>query len=125
MRTFKTAVGEGKHIVEIIAIVCGIDISVVICGGELYHIGACALGIPRASLENKERVSASASVICATGHKEDQLARHASLELAAEFNCRVNAAVGIHINQAEPADLIKLQENFYTALAQIKLMLTQ
>jgi hypothetical protein len=52
----------------------GPDLLVAIWGGEAPHIGAVAAAQPRPSLRNPAVTSASASVICYPGHKEDDLA---------------------------------------------------
>ena len=41
-------------------------------------------------------MSATASVICYVGHKEDELAKHTAEKLAASFNTRVVVTAGIH-----------------------------
>ena len=112
--------GIGKHSIEAVALLCGGDLSVTICGGETWHIGAAALAAPRPSLKDPEEVSASASVICLVGHKEDEVARHAALELATTFSCNVNVAVGIHVDNATKADLAQLWENYKVALNLLK-----
>ena len=117
--------GKGKHVIEAVALVCGRDLSVSICGGEVYHIGASALAAPRASLKDPEKVSASASVICLVGHKEDEVARHAALDLATTFSCNANVAVGIHVDNATEADLAQVWKNYKIALSLLKEKLSQ
>ncbi|VBB06946.1 Hypothetical protein LUCI_2188 [Lucifera butyrica] len=112
MHSFPTKIGEGIHRVEAVTVVCGADVAVCIGGGERHHIGAAALAVPRPSLQDQEKVSATASVICATGHKEDELARWAALKLAASLNCRVNVTAGLHIDGAAASDFDKLTGNF-------------
>jgi hypothetical protein len=64
--------------------------------------------------------SASASVLCVTGHKEDLLARTAAIELAADFKCRVNVTVGLHIDGATAEDVRLLNENYCASLDEVK-----
>lgn len=116
----KAIAGDGKHIVEAVVIQCGTDLAVTIGGGEAYHIGASALATPRPSLTGEEKTSASASVICAVGHKEDLLARQAALDLASAFNCRVNVTVGLHIDHATAADIQELEINYKRVLEDIQ-----
>ncbi|TGE38375.1 hypothetical protein E4K67_10515 [Desulfosporosinus fructosivorans] len=108
---FRENCGTGNHIVEVAAFVCGKDLVVVIEGGTRYHVGAVALAIPRPSLADPNQVSASASVLCVTGHKEDELARNAALQIAAALNRTVTVIAGIHIDDAKPEDLSDLLEN--------------
>ncbi|MGR5298798.1 hypothetical protein ACPV5U_25620 [Vibrio mediterranei] len=78
----------------------GRDLMVAIYGGDQAHIGATALAQPRASLEDPERVSASTSVMCILGHKEELLAHHAAQSLASSLNRVVCVSCGIHIDNA-------------------------
>lgn len=103
--------GEGVHRVEASALICGKDLVVVIKGGTRYHIGAVALAIPRPSLADPEQISASASVLCVTGHKEDELARIISLQIASALNCVVTVIAGIHIDAANVTDLSTMMDN--------------
>lgn len=103
--------GEGVHRVEASALICGKDLVVVIEGGTRYHIGAVALAIPRPSLADPEQISASASVLCVTGHKEDELVRKISLQIASALNCVVTVIAGIHIDAANATDLSTMMDN--------------
>ncbi len=120
MEHFNIRAGENKYVVEADVVICGKDINICIGGGEVYHIGASALAIPRKSLADKEGNSASASVLCVVGHKEDELARNASLELSTLFQCRVNITVGMHIEHATKDDIKALYKNFERVLYIIK-----
>ena len=74
----------------------GGDQLVAIWGGEKPHIGAVALAQPRPSLKDSGITSATASVLCVVGHKEDDLVKEASESLAAALQTRVAVAAGIH-----------------------------
>ena len=116
MRVYQVSVGEGPHKIDILATLCGADLALNICGGHKYHIGAAALAVPRPSLDDPQKISATASVLAVTGHKEDELARRAALLMAAARNCTVTAIVGIHIDNATEKDLAILTENCFGAL---------
>jgi hypothetical protein len=60
------------------------------------------------------------SLLCVTGHKEDELARAAAHELATEFACRVNVTVGLHVDHATSDDIALLFENCSVTLAEAK-----
>lgn len=83
----------------------GRDLNVSLYGGDAAHIGAVALAEPRPSLRGDGGVSASCSVLTRCGHKEDQLARHAALTLAARLNAVVCVACGIHIDGIAPEEI--------------------
>jgi len=74
----------------------GEDLLVAVWGGEKPHIGAVAIAQSRPSLKNPETLSATASVICFSGHKEDELAKAISEVLAAVLNTKVVVTAGIH-----------------------------
>ncbi len=112
--------GEGRHTVTAVLSFCGSDICLSFGGGDQAHIGACALAVPRASLDAAvtER-SASCSLLCVNGHKDDLLARTAALAVAARFNAVAVVTVGLHIDGAAAADIAELSDNFQRCLAQV------
>lgn len=107
----EVCVEDGKYSVSAQVIRCGKDVSLTIGGGESPHIGAGALAIPRPSLRDSETVSASTSVICVPGHKEDEVARAAAQRIASAMNCVVNVCVGVHIDNADRDELMRLKQN--------------
>ena len=59
MKTFHVMTAEGsRYQTEAWAVSCGEDLSVTICGGSRYHVGATALGCARPLYEGKPRRSA-------------------------------------------------------------------
>ena len=100
-------IGEGIYQVEAAAFLCGEDVVLVLAGGTRYHVGAVAMALPRPSLADPDKISASASVLCVTGHKEDELARSIALKLAATLNRRVTVTAGVHVDEAS-ADEVKI-----------------
>ena len=74
----------------------GRDLLIALWGGEKPHIGAVAVAQPRPSLKDPEMTSATASVICYVGHKEDELAKASAEIIAAALNTRVVVTAGIH-----------------------------
>ena len=65
-------------------------------GGEKPHIGAVAVAQPRPSLKDPDKTSASASVFCFLGHKEEELAKATAEILSATLNTPVVVTAGIH-----------------------------
>lgn len=80
----------------------GADVLVAIWGGERPHIGAVAVAQPRPSLKDPAVTSASASVICLVGHKEDELAKATAEILAAALKTQVVVTAGIHWDNLAP-----------------------
>ncbi len=93
---FNIATDNGQYDIEAHVRFIGGDLLVAIWGGEKPHIGAVAVAQPRPSLDDPKRTSATTSVICMLGHKEDELARSASLKLASALNTHVVVTAGIH-----------------------------
>ncbi|HEY3426205.1 MAG TPA: hypothetical protein VGL27_15520 [Negativicutes bacterium] len=119
MALFRENYGTGNLSVEVAAFICGKDIVVVIEGGTRYHVGAVALAIPRPSIADPAQISASASVLCVTGHKEDELARHTALQIASSLNCTVTVIAGIHIDAADAQNISELTDNCTYAIRKL------
>ena len=89
----------------------GQDFLVAIYGGEKPHIGAVSVAQPRASLKDPEIISATASVICLPGHKEDELVKAASEILSAALNTSVVVTAGIHWDNINEEGIQKIIAN--------------
>ena len=98
----------------------GPDLLVAIWGGEAPHIGAVAAAQPRPSLRNPAVTSASASVICYPGHKEDDLAKRAAEALAAALGERVVVTAGIHWDNLDKSGIRQVLENAAALVEMIK-----
>ena len=108
---FDINTNEGKYDLSASVRRIGEDIVVAIWGGQKPHIGAVAAAQPRPSLENSNVISASASVICFLGHKDDSLAKKTAETLAAAFNANVVVTVGIHWDDLSQADISVINKN--------------
>ncbi len=97
----------------------GEDLLVAIWGGEKPHIGAIAMAQPRPSLKDPAVTSATASVFCYVGHKEDQLAKTAAEVLAAAFEARVVVTAGIHWDNLEADEIQQVIANSEKLVAAI------
>lgn len=93
---FIVRTAEGAYDLEASVRWIGKDLLVAIWGGERPHIGAVSVAQPRPSLKDSGITSATASVICMLGHKEDELAKAVSEILAAALNTHVVVTAGIH-----------------------------
>ena len=123
METTQIGLGIEPYNVVATIISCGRDIVICIGGGEKKHVGAVALASPRPSLKNIGETSATASVLCLVGHKDDILARTAALRLAAAFKTNVLVSVGLHMDSATEADINILQNNFDKLINEIEVWL--
>ena len=110
-RVFKVKTNKGTYDLEASVRLIGQDMLVAIWGGEKPHIGAVAVAQPRPSLKDPEVMSATASVICLPGHKEDELAKAVSEILAAALNTPVVVTAGIHWDNISKDGIQKVTEN--------------
>ena len=110
-REFNVKTNEGTYDLEASVRLIGQDLLVAIWGGEKPHIGAVAAAQPRPSLKDPEITSATASVICLPGHKEDELAKAVSEILAAALNTSVVVTAGIHWDNISKEGIQKVIEN--------------
>lgn len=92
----------------------GDDILVAIWGGTRPHIGAVAAAQPRPSLNDPDVTSATASVICYLGHKEDELAKMAAETVAAALRTNVVVTAGIHWDNLSENGIGRVVENSRT-----------
>ena len=83
----------------------GEDVLVAIWGGEK------PVAQPRPSLKDPEVTSASASVICLVGHKEDELVKAAAEILAAVLETQVVVTAGIHWDNLAPEAIQHIVRN--------------
>jgi hypothetical protein len=119
MEVLETRVEDGKYTVAARIVPCGRDLCVTVTGGTRPHIGASALAVPRPSLSDPARTSSTVSVLCVTGHREDDFVRAAAGQLSARCNCVVTVTAGIHIDRATPEDLARLNRNLEALLQEI------
>jgi hypothetical protein len=110
MKRFVVAVQEGRFRLEALGASMGPDLLVAVWGGTHPHIGAVALALPRPSLQNKKKTSATSSVLTLLGHKEDVTAKMVSEALAATLKQNVVVTAGIHWDNLGPEDIGAINE---------------
>ena len=123
MLSTKITVGSQPYEITAAVTLCGKDVVVAIGGGEAPHVGAAALALPRPSLKHDGVISATASLLCVMGHKEDMITRDAALRLASQLNTTVLVSVGLHLDHATPDDIKRLQTNFEQLLDETEIWL--
>ncbi len=102
--SIRISVGKDRQLVQLVATPIGPDLLVYLSGGTAPHIGAVAVGIPYPSLSG-QGVSASVSLHSLVGHKDDVLAQWAADKIARSLNRTVVVTAGIHIDNAQPAEV--------------------
>lgn len=88
-------VSEGGYSVSAQCQLLGNDLMITVWGGD-PHIGGVAMAQPRPSLKLPGKTSASASVFCYVGHKDDEVAKMMAEKIAARLNTKVVVAAGLH-----------------------------
>ena len=96
----------------------GSDYLVSIWGGEA-HIGAVAMAQSRDSLQDSSKRSATASVFCYVGHKEDQLVKEVSEQMASALDAKVTVAAGMQWDNLPPEGIVKITGNVNLLVAEI------
>lgn len=109
--SYKLSVNDGGFHVELKADFIGDDLLVCCFGGDKPHIGAVAVAHPRPSLNDPRELSASANIICISGHREDELARSASLKLCRDLGCTVTVVAGMHWNDIDKEGISQVVAN--------------
>ena len=102
----------------------GPDLLVAIWGGEKPHIGAVAAAQPRPSLKDPAVTSATASVICFPGHKEDDLVKRAAESLAAAIEGHTVVTGGVHWDKLPEEGIRQVIQNTEELINMIKARLT-
>jgi len=92
---FKAETDNASYNLEAFVKQIGQDFLVAIWGGR-PHIGAVAVAQPRPSLKDQSLWSATASVFCYPGHKDDIIAKEAAVKISSALNTNVNVTTGIH-----------------------------
>jgi hypothetical protein len=107
---FKAETDNASYNLEAFVKQIGQDFLVGIWGGR-PHIGAIALAQPRPSLKDQSVQSATASVFCLVGHKDDIVAKEAAEKISSELNTNVTVMVGIHFDDIDEAGIKVVIEN--------------
>ena len=110
MKTASYAAKSGRFRIEALVQEIGEDLLVSMWGGTRPHIGAVGIAVPRPSLANADRFSATSSNFTFTGHKEDRLVKEVSEVIAATLHKNVVVTAGIHWDALKPRELGVVQE---------------
>jgi gallate decarboxylase subunit D len=87
----------------------GQDLLVSIWGGTRPHIGAIGIAIPRPSLKNPKKWSATSSNFTFLGHKEDIMVKKISEKLATQLRRNVVATAGVHWDRITSNEIKTIQ----------------
>lgn len=108
---FHIKTDKEAHNLEAFVKEIGQDVLVAIWGGERHHIGAVAVAQPRPSLKNHRVRSATASVFCYLGHKDDLVAKEAAERISSALNTNVTVTAGVHWENIDEVGMKNVMEN--------------
>jgi len=108
---FTIHTNEGEYDLSAHVRLIGDDLLVAIWGGEKPHIGAVAAAHSSPSLKDPKVMSTTASVLCYSGYKEDELAKSAAKKLAAALDTKVVVTAGIHWHNLSAEGIQKVNRN--------------
>ena len=100
------------------------DVIVVVTGGR-DHIGAIGLAVPRPSLLDQNRLSATSSVLTMLGHKEDELVKYVSEKIASATGRNVVVVAGVHYDGLARDDLEIVREQWVVLTEKIIIHINQ
>ncbi len=118
MKRFLVEISKGRFRIQGFVQEVGQDLLISIWGGTRSHIGAVGIAIPRPSLKNPKKWSATSSIFTFIGHKEDTLVKTISERLAARLRRNVVVTAGIHWDGITP-DEIKAVQNLTQKLSDL------
>ena len=114
-------VGTGRSRVELEVLAQGRDVVVRISGGAT-HVGAVAVCDGSAAADH---VRPGGSILALPGHKEGPLAAEAAETLARALGCTCAAVVGIHQDDATPAEIHLIVANVRAGLGHLVVALAE
>ncbi len=97
---------KSKYAVKALAVRCGGDLCVSICGGTRDHIGAVSLAV-----YEPERRSATVSTVTVYTHRDDKISSFMAKELSSALQCTVTVSAGIHVDGAGEREIGILCDN--------------
>lgn len=110
MKRFEVEVSEDRFSIRGSVQEVGEDLLVSIWGGTRPHIGAVGMAIPRPSLKDPERWSATSSAFTFIGHKEDVLVKRVSERLASHLKRNVVVTAGLHWEGIRSKDIKRIEK---------------
>jgi len=96
MKRFLVEISKGGFKIQGLVQEVGQDLLVSIWGGTRPHIGAIGIGVPRPSLKNPKKWSATSSNFTFLGNKEDIMVKKFSEKLASRLRRNVVVTMGFH-----------------------------
>jgi len=109
MKRFLVEISKGRFKIHGFVQEVGQDLLVSIWGGTRPHIGAIGIAIPRPSLKNPKKWSATSSHFTFLGHKEDIMVKKISEKLATQLRRNVVVTAGVHWDRITSNEIKAIQ----------------
>lgn len=106
---YRIKLSFAEYIISVMKI--GKDFNIVFSGGEREHIGCTVLSVPRQSLSDEKKLSATSSVINITGHKDEYICRYIGESFAKKYNSVVVCSGGFHIDNISKNQIEELKNS--------------
>jgi hypothetical protein len=114
--------GKARHRVSALAVMCGVDLIVIVGGGEMPHIGAIgAATSPHLYDQNTGAAFVNPQLITFPNHKETEIVHKAVKRLSIKLKRNVMISAGMHITNASANDIQLLVENFDELINKIEI----
>ena len=116
------SLSAGRITAEATVVRAGGALCIVLTGGDRPHIGTVTLSVPRPSLADSVRTSATTSILNCTGHKDGEAAQYLGQRLAATLGATVVVTGGIHVDDIRPGEIktvLHLVDRLTTALVDL------
>lgn len=88
----------------------GDDVLICVEGGNKPHIGCVVQAVPRLSLDGSGKMSATASVLNITGHKDEFLCRKLAEQVCSRLGVTVVCTGGVHLDGISAEQITRLLE---------------
>ncbi len=109
MKRILVRISKGRFKIRGLVQEVGQDVLISIWGGTRSHIGAVGIAIPRPSLKNPKKWSATSSIFTFIGHKEDVLVKNISEKLASQLRRNVVVTAGVHWDRITSKEIKTIQ----------------
>lgn len=103
--------GQGKCRLYAEAGKIGTDILVRVWGGEKPHIGSVAVSVADDCIGSDGKFRATTSVFNLPGHREDEITRMFSSEIAVALGTTTVVCAGVHIESITVNEISEIMEN--------------
>lgn len=111
IRKIYESIKDGKYSMEVVLLNTHDGIMLYLGGGDKPHLGTVVISQPRPSMKDNNIISCTTSIINRLSHKDDFIIIPMAEAVCKKANTIVIASGGVHIDNADEADIKKLIEN--------------